>query len=55
MHYTEFRARIYIIIDRALEAAEDYTVDSVHEDADDAIDQLLVDLKKEMINELPQM
>ena len=43
MHYTEFRARIYAIIDRALEASLDGNVDSIHEDADDSIDELMTD------------
>jgi len=50
MHYTEFRARIYSIIDRALSLVDDPNIDSIHEDADDSIDDLLIDVEKSYVN-----
>ena len=44
MHYTEFRSRVYALIDLAEQYKEDPEKSSVHIELEDDIDQLLIDL-----------
>ena len=45
MHYTEFRAKVYELIDKALRLSTDPLCDSVHIDMEDDIDEFMTLLK----------
>jgi len=46
MHYTEFRARVYAILDLYEELSNDPYVDSPRINLEDTIDQLMIDVLK---------